>query len=75
MKLYTSFYDLQAQAKTWMQSLCNDLNSIEPLEVVNFYTAASRLISNRLAELSKFRYKRILKNLKLWHSHHILQMD
>lgn len=53
MKLYTSFYDLQAQARTWMQSPCKDLNSIEPLEVVNFYIAASRLINNRLAELSK----------------------
>ncbi|WP_304967148.1 M48 family metallopeptidase, partial [uncultured Muribaculum sp.] len=32
---------------------CKDLNSIEPLEVVNFYIAASRLINNRLAELLK----------------------
>ena len=53
MKLYTSIYDLQVQTRIWMQSPCKDLNSIEPLEVVNFYIAASCLINNRLAELSK----------------------
>lgn len=53
MKLYTSISDLQNQSKTWMQCPCKELVNINPLDVVNFYIAASYLINNRLSELSK----------------------
>ena len=48
MKLYTSISDLQNQSKTWMQCPCKELVNINPLDVVNFYIAASYLINKRI---------------------------